>query len=374
MPSSGICDLTVFSHRGLSGDKAVDKPLLTEHALVSLSGKGIRHFDLDLSFTSDDVLLVAHPAAVFQEIGKGHDVFAESLASLQNAAGALHPPLLQATRLLDLVAQHNLTVALDLKGADVRPKQHAAHLLSLAHRAVREEMHGRVWLWADTAEIARTLRRDLRRRINDSDQTRQQNMNWLTLVKPVRDRGIAPSRLSSVWSAIAGTSAAIDCSSSQLSLADVRLFNMLGPSLRCANDNLLAAPWARPRWGVGGSWSREDDRTSWNFKPPVVATASAISRVASVVGSTPYLPWMHPYTPHHFRPSAPLGAVFEKRHRASTQAGLLVWVVDKDAELLPLLKLGVRNVISNEPLRLRAAVQRMCKGDRALVHGSSTVR
>ena len=164
MVSSGFCDLTVFSHRGLSGDKAVDKPLLTEHAFVSLAEEGIRHFDLDLSFTSDDVLLVAHPAAVFQEIGKEYDVFSKSLTSLQGAAGAAHPPLFKATRLLDLVAQHNLTVALDLKGADVRPKQHAAHLLSLAQRAVQDEMHGRVWLWADTADIARTLRRDLRRR------------------------------------------------------------------------------------------------------------------------------------------------------------------------------------------------------------------
>ena len=126
---AGVCELTVFSHRGLSGDKATDRPLLTEENLLSLAARGVRHFDLDLSFTSDDVLLVAHPAAIVQEIGKGHDVFSQSLASLQGAAGADHRPLLQAARLLDLAAQQNLTVALDLKGSDVRPKQHAAHFL-----------------------------------------------------------------------------------------------------------------------------------------------------------------------------------------------------------------------------------------------------
>ncbi len=51
----------------------------------------------------------------------------------------------------------------------------------------------------------------------------------------------------------------------------------------------------------------------------------------------------------------------DSRHRAAKAgAGLLVWVVDHEAELQPLLKLGVRNVISNEPLRLQATARRMC--------------
>ena len=41
-------------------------------------------------------------------------------------------------------------------------------------------------------------------------------------------------------------------------------------------------------------------------------------------------------------------------------AGLLVWVVDDAAQLSTLLKLGVRRVISNTPLELKRAVQRMC--------------
>ena len=60
------CDLEIFSHRGLSGDAKVDRPLLTESALLGLATRGIRNFDLDLSFSTDGMLLVAHPAVVQQ--------------------------------------------------------------------------------------------------------------------------------------------------------------------------------------------------------------------------------------------------------------------------------------------------------------------
>lgn len=390
MPIPGICDLTVFSHRGLSGDGSVDRPLLTEQALLSLASRGIRHFDLDLSFTADNTLLVAHPAAVVQEIGKDVDIFSQSLASLQRAAGPAHPPLLKANRLLDLASQHNLTIALDLKGSDVRPKDHASHLLSLAQRAVGDDLQGRVWLWADTADIARLLRRDLRRRINDSESTGttarklQEQMNRLTLVKAVRDRGLSPStsRISGLLRTLAGGSAgSIDCSASQLSLADLRLFSMLGPSLRCTNTNLLAAPWARARWGVGGSWSRGEGGGARSSGLTTSVEARAASDVIHASGGStrPHLSWMHPYTPHNLPNPLLHGATvfWDGSHRATKAgaAGLLVWVVDHEAELQPLLRLGVRNVISNVPLRLQEAARRLCAAaPRSGAPGKSTYR
>ena len=73
---------------------------------------------------------------------------------------------------------------------------------------------------------------------------------------------------------------------------------------------------------------------------------------------------MHPYTPHNLPNPLLHGATvfWDDSHRATKAgaAGLLVWVVDHEAELQPLLRLGVRNVISNVPLRLQEAARRLC--------------
>lgn len=334
------CDLEIFSHRGLSGDAKVDRPLLTESALLGLATRGIRNFDLDLSFSTDGMLLVAHPAAVQQELGKSVDVFSHAFSDLR----AMHPALLTASRLLDLVERNNLTVALDLKGSDVRPTAHAAHLLKLATRVVESEsLQRRVWLWADSSAISRTLHRDLRKAFNLSDlghgiRRLQQRRHTLTVIKAIRDRGVSNAK----------EGGDIDCSESQLAVADLRLFTMLGPSLRCANTKLLAAPWARARWGVSGSWSRGGaHREGSTSKHPLIVAASAT--VAAVAPLFSFL--------GHSAPVRTLPGFLDSTRQG---AGLLVWVVDDAAELSTLLKLGVRRVISNTPLELKRAVQRMC--------------
>ena len=312
------CQVNVFSHRGLSGDKAIDAPLLTERALLSLASRGISKFDVDLSFTSDSELFVAHPAAVHQQLG-GLDVFKVSSKQLHNAAQQDKVPL-TTWRLLQLVQQHNLTVALDLKGAETFPQQHATHLLALARRIVESDLPGSggdlaqsVWLWVDSTSIARKLRRSLRRSLNLSDdgsccQRQQERLQRLTLLKPVRDRGVA----------LSSPLGLLDCGPSQLSEGDRPFFSMLGPSVRCANPNLLAAPWASARWGVDGSWRSR---------------------------------------------TGPQG---QNRHGAGRAGGvgLLVWVVDDAAELPALIDMGVRHVISNTPLALQATVTQRCAAAR----------
>ena len=296
-----FCSVEVFSHRGLSGDASVDAPLLTETALLSLAARGIHGFDVDLSFSSDGQLLIAHPAAVRQQLGASVDVFSTSSASIFAKSGARHAPM-TALRLLTLVQRHNLTVMLDLKGGISWPDHHASHLLHLARYILSAKIEDRVWLWVEDAGGVRNLRRGLRHA--QSNATNQQFMR-LVVVKPVRDLGL-PS----------GTDGVTDCTN-QVVRGDEKLFTMLGPSKKCTNARLLA-PWAAARWGPSGSWS-----------------SSGSSSGGGGVGS---------------RHGAPAGL----------GAGLMVWVVDAEDELPDLMAFGVRRVISNKPLMLREAVRRRC--------------
>lgn len=184
-------------------------------------------------------------------------------------------PLLDASRLLELVSQHNLTVALDLKGGDHRPDAHAQHLLWLAERIRRAPgLAERAFLYVESTEGARKLRRRLRL---------AQTAPPLTLVKPIRDRGVPPP----------ADGGDLDCAASQLERADAGLFSRLGPSAKCGTQRLIGAPWARARWTMADS--------------------------------------------------------------------LIVWVVDDAPTLEGLLRRGVRHVVSNRPLHVRALATALCK-------------
>jgi len=264
--ASAACAVTVFSHRGLSGT-STDSTVPNEAQLLSIVDRGINAFDLDLVFASDapiGEIVVAHPVSLQNKLGEA-DIFETRSSLLRNQN------LLLVDKLLKMVAQRNLTVALDLKGHQQKPAKHAEQLLWLARRVQRMNLYNRVWLWTDTTDSARTLRRSLRKL--DAKEPP------LKLLKAVRDWGLTPS-----------ANGKFDCSGPQrLQRADASLYAFLGPSFKCANRQLLSPSWVK---------------------------------------------W--------------------------TPAELLVWVVDTDAELHAMLRVGVRNVISNTPLRVRAAASRLC--------------
>ena len=271
----GACHLQVWSHRGAEPTCASCGPLLSERSLHELVGHGITRFDLDLFFTTDQKVYVAHPVALRDVLS----IRSSSIHSLQVDA-----KLLPIARLLGFVEKLNVTVALDLKGADQEPEQHASHMLWLGREVQRRRLESRVWLWADGSAVARILRRQLRR---------TSAISSLILLKPIRDRGLPDPA---------------DCAGRELQRGDERLFTMLGPSFRCATGALLSQPWARERWGVAGTWADE-------------LTAGTARAHAS---------------------------------------GLLVWVADEVEHLPPLLRLGVRHVISNRPLSIQSAARTLC--------------
>lgn len=314
------CNLTIFSHRGLAGDASLDaSPILSEDAILHLARRGIRYFDLDLAFSVDGALLVSHPAAI--QAALGMDVFRTTEAVLRSSARRI----LTASRLFSLVAAHNLTVALDLKGSSIRPDEHATQLVWLAQTTLDMRLTRNVWLWADTTGIARRLKRQLQR--TGGGRARPELMQNLTMIKPLRDRGLM-ERNSSAGSSM------LDCTPSQLARGvDERFFTMLGPSVRCANQRLLASDWAAARWG------RQSQRHDGRSRP------SESSRALRASGQPP---------------------------EVAGAAALLVWVVDDaEAELPALLRLGVRMVISNAPLKLRAAAIRECARGREATYGRS---
>jgi glycerophosphoryl diester phosphodiesterase len=283
--------IRVFSHRGASGDFLLDgsNPLPTKSAIRALMDRGISAFDLDLFSTTDGTVFVAHPASL-QHVSSDPSSMRASIIK------DLCPALLQAIELLKLAQQEsNLTLALDLKGLERHPQRHTEQLLWLAEQIKKRGLDERVWLWADTPEIARRLRG---------------GTPWkstLRLVKPVRDRLLDGPRREG---------APFDCTS-QLANGDDSLFVMLGPSQRCATSALLAPVWASSVWGASGSWAH--------------------TMYSSARRGRTHLP-------------VDTGA-----------AGLLVWVVDDEADLPRLLELGVRHIISNAPLRLQTAANALCR-------------
>ena len=77
----------------------------------------------------------------------------------------------------------------------------------------------------------------------------------ITLIKPIRDRGVVP---------IAGGGGRFDRAASQLERPDATLFDRLGPSAKCANPALIDATWARARWSAAHSllvWVVDDAPT-----------------------------------------------------------------------------------------------------------------
>ena len=107
--------------------------------------------------SADRQLLVGHPVALQRALGVA-DVFAETAESLQARASA---PMLTARRLLELTRVHNLTLGVDLKGAD-RP-EFLEQLGGLARMVQSRQLEPRVWIWIESATQASALRRHLRR-------------------------------------------------------------------------------------------------------------------------------------------------------------------------------------------------------------------
>jgi hypothetical protein len=167
------------------------------------------------------------------------DAQGASVAKLQRAASARAAgQILTARRLLALTSAHNLTVALDLKGGERQPERHAQQLEWLAQTITSTPgLAERVTLYVETTEAARALRRSLRLTAPSAAAT-------LSLVKPVRDRGLRP----------AAAGAPLECASSQLQRADATLFSRLGRwaadrARRRSHSRLCAA--LTPRWVVG---------------------------------------------------------------------------------------------------------------------------
>ena len=121
---ASLAALSVFSHRGLSGEgnERRESAIPTAESMVALHHRGITHFDMDLFFTveaeHEHELYVGHPDTLANVLGVP-DVGALSSRQLARAIAAVAPArqLLSASRLLELAARYNWSLALDLKGA-----------------------------------------------------------------------------------------------------------------------------------------------------------------------------------------------------------------------------------------------------------------
>lgn len=276
MADARACAVQVWSHRAHSG-APIEPNVPGEAQIIALAEQGIQAFDMDLMFVDDTrELFAAHPVAMRSWLGLSG---AMSHSDLQRAAAARDGhELLTASRLLALAMQYNLTLALDLKGGDSQPEQHAQHLLWLAQRIQSTPgLAERAWLYVESTDQARRLRRRMQRHEGSP----------LTYIKPIRDRGVTPP--------IGGGH--LDCATSQIQQPDTALFARLGPSTKCANPALIHAAWASSRWTAADS--------------------------------------------------------------------LLVWVVDDAQALEALVRFGVRHVISNRPLHVRAIARSLCRRGQA---------
>ena len=198
-------------------------------------------------------------------------------------------------QLLDLVARHNWTVALDLKGSDRSPHAYTIHLLHLARDVLARRLQQRVWLWVEGTGAARSIRRQLRANASVPQPP-------LILLKPLRDRALP---------------APLDCAAAHLERGDERIFQMLGPSRHCVTPRFFGNAWVQHVWGAR---HRRD-----------LPTHHADTRVFATTAG------------HRLAREAAAGAA------------LLVWVVDDVAELTRLLRHGVRHVVSNRPVALQEA-------------------
>lgn len=222
--------MRIFSHRGLiMGTPNGVRQVFTEAAFLSGHQQGVRHYDLDLIWSADGHLFVAHPTDLRQRRRRPREsvsVFDISTKELEQTDGSGLSPL-RVTRLLELTAQlgSNVTLALDLKGAgraEYRPVLDWLHA-----QVVQRRLQHSVWLWVVALEDAERLRgRDVTVRLG----------------KPIYDVGARQGP------------EGLECGA-QIGPRDAQLFSFLGPSVKCANSNLLhdanAAPFFRRRKGSG---------------------------------------------------------------------------------------------------------------------------
>ena len=209
---AALAALSVFSHRGLSGEgnERPESAIPTAASLVALSERGCNHFDMDLFFTDEAEQYVAHPDALAKVLGVP-DVGALSSRQLARAMSAAAPgrQLLPVSELLALAARFNWTLALDLKGAG-RPA-FRGEMERLAAQVQRLRLERTVSLWVESSALARRLPHALR------------------LGKPLRDLR-APRH---------AEDGAPDCTAAIEPTRDAKLYSFLGPSRRCANRHLL---------------------------------------------------------------------------------------------------------------------------------------
>ena len=211
---ASLAALSVFSHRGLSGEgnERAESAIPTAASLVALHRRGVSHFDMDLFFTDEAEQYVAHPDALAKVLGVP-DVGALSSRQLARAVATAAPTrqLLPTSQLLELAARFNWTLALDLKGAG-RPA-FRREMERLGAQVQRMRLERTVSLWVESAAVARRLPHGLR------------------LGKPLRDLKAPPHP----------DDGAPDCTAQLEPVRDARLYSFLGPSRRCANQHLLHA-------------------------------------------------------------------------------------------------------------------------------------
>ena len=354
---AALTALSVFSHRGLSGEgnERPESAIPTAASLVALSERGVAHFDMDLFFTDEAEQYVAHPDALAKVLGVP-DVGALSSRQLARAMSTAAPgrQLLPVSELLTLAARFNWTLALDLKGAG-RPA-FRGEMERLAAQVQRLRLERTVSLWVESSALARRLPDALR------------------LGKPLRDLR-APRH---------AEDGAPDCTAAIEPTRDAKLYSFLGPSRRCANRHLLhtgvrpTAAWrGRARgWLV---WVVDSPRSAlhtcpcacaagledggWRPAPPggplyegrtwVWQWHMGMGRAAREPRAAPAT--LPPARPPVVPPTCPsAGGAVSRRHLRLPHTPPLP--SRRPAELAPLASRGVDQVISNYPLRMLAAV------------------
>ena len=330
---ASLAALSVFSHRGLSGEgnERAESAIPTAASLVALHRRGVSHFDMDLFFTDEAEQYVAHPDALAKVLGVP-DVGALSSRQLARAVAAAAPArqLLPTSQLLELAARFNWTLALDLKGAG-RPA-FRSEMERLGAQVQRMRLERTVSLWVESAAVARRLPHGLR------------------LGKPLRDLKAPPHP----------DDGAPDCTAQLEPVRDARLYSFLGPSRRCANQHLL-----HTGVGVTAQWrQRPRGWLAWVVDSP----GSVLHTCARALVQHSWRPeaagWLY-LAGRHIR-GVHMGHVAREPWAVPTMPAVLLPVGQprfpplpsrRPAELAPLASRGVDQVISNYPLRMRTAVE-----------------
>ncbi len=206
---------TVFSHRGRGARNKGS--LLSEGSLLLGVQRGVRAYDLDLVFTSDGSIFVAHPSEVRQSSA---DASAKPGVGRKKDAFDLGSAM-RVTTLLEVASRmgDNLTLALDLKGAE-RGAGFVSALEWLHAEVVRRRLQRSVWLWVAARAHAHA------KRLHEQDRSMRRVP--VRFGKALYDTG-APR-----------VGHGVDCSG-QLNAEDVDVYGFIGPSAKCANAQLLTS-------------------------------------------------------------------------------------------------------------------------------------